>query len=182
MRLATTFAALICAGAAFAAPVKLEPANPQPKVKPGLAVKYAYPGDVKSLREASRYARRAKTGKPLKGLDYRDTADGEKTLTSKQAHKVVADISGYVKFDSPGIYVIDFVTNDGIEAHISGKRVAKKDGRFSCQPTAEVEVEVPEAGWYPIKVLYFQRLGTACLHMRSGKDNPTWMKNARFGH
>ncbi len=182
MRLALAFAAILCAGAALAGPIKLEPAKPQPNVKPGLAVKYAYPGDVKSLREASRHAKRAKAGKPLTGLDYRDTNDGDKTLTSKQAHRVVADISGFVKFDAPGTYVVDFVTNDGIEAHISGKRVAKKDGRFSCQPTREVEVEVPSAGWYPIKILYFQRLGTACLHMRAGKDSPNWMKNARFGH
>ena len=183
MRLAVYLAALIFAGSALvAAPIKLEPASPQPKVKPGLAVSYAYPGDVKTLRDAKRELKKAKPGKPLAGLDYRDGSDGEVALTSDRAHRVVADISGFVKFDAPGIYAVDFVTNDGLQVWISGKEVAKKDGRFSCQETREVEVEVPSAGWYPIKALYFQRLGSSCLHMRAGLGHPDWMPNSAFGH
>ncbi|MEO0866425.1 MAG: hypothetical protein AAFY39_18025, partial [Pseudomonadota bacterium] len=66
--------AAVLATASFAAPLKLKPADPQPKgLKEGLAVKYAYPPDVKSLNQASRALKRAKAGTPLKGLDYRDT-------------------------------------------------------------------------------------------------------------
>ena len=57
---------------------------------------YAYPADVKSLSQAERIAKGAKPGKPLAGMDYIDTKDGDKTLTSTKAHHVVADISGYV--------------------------------------------------------------------------------------
>lgn len=182
MRLAAIVAAVLCAGTAFAGPIRLEPANPQPNVKPGLAVKYAYPQDVKNLAQAKRAAKRAKAGPALAGLDYRDSAEGDNTLTSKQAYRVVADISGYVKFDAPGTYAIDFLTNDGLQVWISGEEIVRKDGRFSCQPTDEVEVEVPQAGWYPIKALYFQRQGTACLHMRAGTGAPDWMPNKAFGH
>ena len=60
-------AVMMIAGAAFAAPLKLKPASPQPSgLKSGLAVKYAYPPDVKSLNQATRALKRAKAGTRLK--------------------------------------------------------------------------------------------------------------------
>lgn len=176
-------AALVVAGAAFAAPLKLKPASPQPSgLKTGLSVKYAYPLDVKSLNQATRYLKKGKAGQPLKGLDYRDTAPNEKALTSTQVEHVAAEIKGYVKFDSPGVYTIDFYTNDGLDARISGQQVGYFDGRQTCQGTRPVQVEVPQAGWYPLEMTYFQRVGTSCLMMRAGKGSPEWMPNKAFGY
>jgi len=175
--------AILLATATYAAPLKLKPANPQPSgLKPGLAVKYAYPPDVKSLNQANRALKKAKAGPALKGLDYRDTRDGDATLTAKRAHYVAAGISGYVKFDAPGTYNIDFLTNDGLDAKVGGQTVGYFDGRQKCFETRAVQVEVPQAGWYPVDITYFQRVGTACLHMRAGKGSPDWMPNAAFGH
>jgi hypothetical protein len=171
---------------AFAAPLKLTPADPQPSgLKPGLSVRYAYPSDVKSLgaaRNALKY--RVEQGAPLTGLDYRDTELGQNVLTAKRAERVVADIRGYVRFDAPGIYTIDFLTNDGLHAVVGGQVVGEFDGRQPCEETFAVEVEVPKAGWYPLKALWFQRTNTACLHMRAGPagKRPKWMPNAAFGH
>ncbi|MEO9683854.1 MAG: PA14 domain-containing protein [Tateyamaria sp.] len=176
-------AVLMIAGASFAAPLKLKPASPQPSgLKSGLAVKYAYPQDVKSLSQARRALKSAKAGTPLKGLDYRDTASGEKALTSKQERHVAAAISGFVKFDSAGTYTIDFLTNDGLDAKIGGQEVGHFDGRQSCQETRAVQVEVPQAGWYPVDITYFQRVGSSCLLMRAGKGAPNWMPNKAFGY
>ncbi len=174
------------AAAAVAAPVQLTPADPQPTgLKPGLSVRYAYPSDVKSLgaaRNALKY--KVEQGAPLKGLDYRDTELGESVLTSTRAERVVADIRGYVRFDAPGVYTIDFLTNDGLHAVVGGQLVGEFDGRQACEETFAVEVEVPQAGWYPLQALWFQRTNTACLHMRAAPagKRPTWMPNAAFGH
>ncbi|TNJ48447.1 PA14 domain-containing protein [Phaeobacter sp. B1627] len=174
------------AASAVAAPLKLQPANPQPtNLKPGLSVRYAYPSDVKNLasaRNALKY--KVEQGAPLSGLDYRDSELGQAVLTSKRAERVVADIQGYVRFDRPGIYTIDFLTNDGLEAMVGGQPVGEFDGRQPCEETFAVEVEVPKAGWYPLKALWFQRTNTACLHMRAGPKGkrPKWMPNAAFGH
>jgi PA14 domain-containing protein len=176
-------AAMLVATAAFAAPLKLKPASPQPSgLKAGLAVKYAYPLDVKSLSQAARFLKKGKRGKPLSGLDYRDTNQGDLTLTSTSAMHVAAAITGFVKFDSPGVYTIDFLTNDGLDAKIGGQRVGYFDGRQTCQETPAVQVEVPQAGWYPVDITYFQRVGTACLHMRAGKGSVNWMPNSAFGY
>ncbi len=184
---AASIAALsMVAGAAMAEVLQLTPASPQPSgLKSGLSVVYSYPADVKSLDDARRTLKRNKQpGPALAGLDYRDTNEGDQTLTSKKANHVVASIKGYIKFDAPGVYTIDFLTNDGLDARISGQRVGYFDGRQTCQETFATEVNVPSAGWYDIDVLYFQRLGTSCLHMRWGKSgsNVIWVPNAAFGY
>ncbi|WP_293576118.1 PA14 domain-containing protein [Phaeobacter sp.] len=163
----------------------LQPANPQPTgLKPGLSVRYAYPKEVKTLRAAAKALEAgSEAGPPLTGLDYRDTAIGENALTSKRAEQVAADIRGYVKFDAPGTYTIDFLTNDGMRAVIGGQVVGKFDGRQPCDSTFAEEVEVPVAGWYDLQILYFQRLNTSCLHMRMAPkgSRPTWMADSAFG-
>lgn len=177
---------MFLAGTALAAPLKLEPANPQPSsVKKGLKVWYAFPDDVKSLADARRaLTEGAKPGRALEGMDYWDTEEGMETLTSGQPFKVAARIEGYVRFDAPGLYTIDFLTNDGLEAFIGGQPVGYVDARRGCDPIKATEVEVPSAGWYPIKATYFQRLGSSCLHMRAGPSGsePDWMPNSAFGY
>ncbi|GHF48594.1 hypothetical protein [Seohaeicola zhoushanensis] len=182
-------AAAVCiiamiAAPALAAPLKLKPADPQPSPKPGLSVTYAYPEEVKSLSEAANALKAApEGGTPLSGLDYADTSEGAKTLTSKRAMHVAARIRGFVRFDAAGIYDIEFLTNDGIDARVGGQQVGLFDGRQSCDGTTVVQVEVPSAGWYPLNILYFQRLGTACLHMKMGPTGGkrNWMPNSAFG-
>ncbi len=184
MKLFYTAITMACMAAPlWSAPLELTPADPQPTgLSDGLAVRYAYPPDVKTLAQAEALLDGATPGAPLAGLDYRDTEDGDMTLTSTSAHHVVAGISGYVRFDAEGTYVIDFLSNDGLKASIGGQEVVFFDGRHPCEESEAVEVTVPQAGWYPLEAVYFQRTGSACLHMRAGQDAPEWMDNAAFGH
>lgn len=182
MRMTCVIAAILAASTAAAGPLKLEPADPQPTdLKQGLAVKYAK-ASVRTLAEAAQHLDGASPGKPLEGLDYRDTADGDPTLTSGTATKIVAGISGYVRFDEPGTYFMDFLSNDGLQMTIGGQEVVYLDGVHPCEASEEVEVSIPQAGWYALEALYFQRKGTACLHMRAGMDEPVWMENDAFGY
>jgi len=174
--------ALLLAVPAFAAPLELTPADPQPtNLKPGLAVSYAK-ANVRTLSAAAKAAESAKPGKPLEGLDYWDTEEGMETLTSGQAEKIVAVIEGYVRFDAPGTYTIDFLSNDGLRMSIGGQEVVAFDGVHPCEESGAVEAVVPVAGWYALEGLYFQRKGSACLHMRAGMGEPDWMPNEAFGH
>ncbi|MEL6101775.1 MAG: hypothetical protein AAFR68_10725, partial [Pseudomonadota bacterium] len=112
MRLVALLLCFFVSSQALAGALTLQPANPQPTgLRSGLAVEYAFPPDVKTLGQAERDLRRAKPGKPLAGLDYRDTDEGEPTLTSGRAEKVVARITGYVKFDSAGNGFDAIITN-----------------------------------------------------------------------
>ncbi len=177
---------LACASALSAAPLRLKPATPQPGgLAPGLNVKYGYASDkFKSLRLArSIYNSGAKPGKPLRGLDYRDTEFGENALTATAPWYLTARITGYFRIDAPGVYDIEFFVNDGLDATIGGQRVGYADGINPCEGTVVTQVEAPVAGWYDLDLFYFQNAGTACLMMKMGPTGKKrqWVANSAFG-
>ena len=167
-KFAVSLAALAIAVPAFAAPVTLSPANPQPSagdLSPGLAVSYGYPGEVRTLKDAKAGLKKARRGPPLRGLSYEDNSEGDLTLTSRKSQKVAAAISGFIRFDAPGTYTVNVFSNDGIVASIGGKQIALYDEIHACEPAGEQDVIVPSAGWYALEATYFQRKGTSCLAM-----------------
>ena len=181
---------LALAGAATAAPLKLTPASPQPSnPKSGLSVSYAWagnpPAEIDNLSQARGLLRNgAKAGKPLRGLDYRDTNEGDPVLTFNKAFNVAADIRGYIRFDAPGIYELETWSNDGIDARIGGQQVGYFKERQPCDANQRVEVEVPKAGWYDLQIVYFQKYSTSCLMMKWGKQGGKmqWVPNNVFGY
>lgn len=182
---AVAFAALI-AGASDARQLKLKLAKPQPQsVNAGLAVEYAYPKDVKSLRDAYvALGVGAERGKPLAGMDYLSSKSKPLALTSKKETKVAARIKGYMRFDAPGVYTLEVYSNDGLDLSIGGHTVAKVDAKRPCDPIGKVEVNIRKAGWYDLEALYWQRKGGSCLIMEWSKDGgelQTVPANA-FGH
>ncbi|WP_340107910.1 hypothetical protein [Pikeienuella sp. HZG-20] len=165
----------------------LSPADPQPDaaaLTQGLAVSYAYPPEVGSLQQAKDWLDDARPGPPLSGLRYIDTAKGEVALTSRQETRVVAEISGYVRFERAGAHKIEFYSNDGLLVEIGGREVSRYDGRHPCESGGYQDVTVPEPGWYEIKALYFQRLGTSCLLMKWDADSgkPGWAADEAFAY
>lgn len=156
------------AGAADARALKLKLAKPQPSgLTQGLKVQYAYPNDVQSLRDAYiAIGVGAEPGTPLSHLDYVSSKSTPNALTSKQEQKVAAQINGYIKFDAPGTYTLQFYSNDGLRLNVGGQEVAEVDEKRSCKPTGKVEVRVKKAGWYELDALYWQRKGTSCLQMQ----------------
>lgn len=179
---------IVMSTALAAAPLKLTPASPQPSPKPGLAVKYAWAGEppskIQSIDSARQMIGSAKRGKPLSGLDFRDTNEGDPVLTFNKSMNVAADITGYIRFDAPGVYELETWSNDGIDARVGGQQVGYFSSRQPCEANQRVEVEVPQAGWYDLKMVYFQKYGTACLMMKWGKKGSKlkWVPNNVFGH
>jgi len=169
----------------FAQTLTLTPASPQPadgSLKQGLAVDYAY-YSVRSLDEARSKLDHAKAGPPLAGFSYLDTDPGDNALTSTSAEKVLAAIQGYIRFDAPGTYDIEFISNDGLQASIGGQQVALFDGVHGCESAGVTSVAVPQAGWYEVEATYFQRKGSACLLMDWGQSgNMEPVPDSAFAH
>ncbi len=160
------------AGAIDAKPLKLKLANPQPEnVTAGLSVDYAYPKDVKSLRDAYvALGVNSETGTPLIGFDYLSSDDEPMALTSTKETKVAARIKGYLRFETPGIYTLETYSNDGLELTIGGQEIAKVDAKRACDPIGAVEVNIREAGYYEVEALYWQRKGGSCLILEWSQD------------
>ena len=165
--------ALLAPSSVWADAITLEPADPQPSsadLTPGLAVLYSGKFGGRSLEEMNAEVKKWTPGPALAGLSY-DTAEGESALTSDTAAKIGAKISGFINFETPGTYTLEFLSNDGLEIAIGNQMVGLYDGVHDCGYVGEVEVEVPVAGFYPVEASYFQRKGGACLLMEWGPDS-----------
>lgn len=181
--------AAVLAGGAFAqddkdeGPLKLMPASPQPDaaaLKQGLKVRYA-DGDIRFLAEGDHKRNGAEAGPPLTGFDYMDMGPGEKALTSDRMTRVLAFIEGYIRFPEPGMWKVQFHSNDGVKVVIGNRQVYKHDGRHGCETLGwDRELEVPVAGWYEVKVDWFQRYQSSCLMMEWEKPggNMSWTPNS----
>lgn len=146
--------------------IELTP-GPQPdedQLQPGLQVLYAY-RDIKWLREVEPWIEdKGKPGDPLPNLGYY-SEEGEPVLTTSVSQFVAAEITGFMKFPTAGQYELEFASNDGLWVFLGadGTEVYKHDGRHVCDTLGAVDVTVPEAGWYPLRILYFQRYKSSCL-------------------
>ena len=146
------------------------PAVPQPSaasLTPGLAVDYVY-AEALSLGEAGswrKYSNKHKKGKPLTGFLYPNTNAGDPVLTSTADEFVIAFIKGFMHFDQAGDHEFRFFSNDGLRVVLGGVRIYQHDFRHPCETKGSVTVRIPEAGWYEVETLFFQRLNTACLEL-----------------
>ena len=142
----------------------LKAAEPQPtaaQLQPGLGVGYVY-GRFNHLKEF--VTKKFEPGKPLPQLDYR-MGDGA-VLTTKERDQVGALITGFIRFEKPGTYGFDVTSNDGVRVEIGGKLLYEDPSVHSDDTSDRIDVKVEQPGWYPIKILYYEKKGTATLVLR----------------
>lgn len=156
---------LLAVTTAMAEPLTgLKAAEPQPsagQLAPGLAVGYVF-GRFNHLNEFMN--KKFDPGRPLPQLNYR-MGDGA-VLTTAARDMVAALITGFVRFDKAGTYGFDVTSNDGVRVEIGGKLLYEDPGVHSDDTSDRIDVKVEQPGWYPIKVLYFEKKGTATLVLR----------------
>lgn len=142
----------------------LKAAEPQPSAEqlaPGLAVGYVF-GRFNHLNEFMNM--KFAPGRPLPQLDYR-MGDGA-VLTTPARDLVGALITGFIRFDKPGTYGFNLTSNDGVRVEIGGKLLYEDPSVHSDDTIERIDVKVEQPGWYPIKILYFEKKGTATLVLR----------------
>lgn len=141
----------------------MKPADPQPaadQLAPGLGVSYFYGliNDVSEIPDAP-----GKPGAPLTTLSWKMGAG--KILTTDRTEGVQARIVGFIKIDKPGDWKFAFNSNDGIRVEIGGKLIYTLPDVHRDTMSEVVDAKFDKAGWYPIKIMYFQKKNTATLEM-----------------
>jgi hypothetical protein len=164
----------------------LKAAEPQPsaeQLQPGLAVGYVY-GRFNHIKEFM--TKKFEPGKPLAQLDYR-MRDGA-VLTTKERDQVGALITGFIRFEKPGTYGFDVTSNDGVRVEL-GEKLLYEDATVHSDDTSDrIDVKIDQAGWYPIRILYYEKKGTATLVLRwvppgsDAKAKPTPVPAVAFAH
>ncbi|MBT3533011.1 MAG: hypothetical protein HN478_03975 [Rhodospirillaceae bacterium] len=150
-----------------AAPVRaggLAPAAPQPamsELKAGLAVDYLL---IDALHvDNIEAAGRGKPGKSLLTLNW-NMGSGP-ILTHADDDQVAARITGFIRFEAAGEYLMKIKSNDGARLSIGGQVVIDDPDVHLDRFSGTAKVAVPTAGWYPVYMLYFERRGTATLEL-----------------
>ncbi|NQV59832.1 MAG: hypothetical protein HQ502_09195 [Alphaproteobacteria bacterium] len=139
-------------------------AAPQPGPdarSPGLAVEYIrlsarHVDDVES-------AGKGIPGEPLEMLDW-NVGDGP-VLTHADDDGIGARITGFINFPKAGDYLMAMQSNDGVRLFIGGQLVVEDPGVHGDRFSPNVTVQVRQAGWYPLYLLYFERKGTSTLEL-----------------
>jgi hypothetical protein len=133
-------------------------AEPQPaQLTPGLAVEYTY-AKVNYVDELK--GRKFEPGPPLADINYRW---GGNVLTSKSRESVGAMITGFIRFEKPGVYGFEVTSNDGVRVEIGGQLLHEDPGVHPDSTSDRIDVKIDQPGWYPLRIIYFQKRGTASL-------------------
>ncbi len=166
-------AAALVAALAIAAPAvadshvkTLAPiAQPDPtSLAPGLAVTYHF-HIFNTVGEIPQWARSNDSveGTPLPALEY--SVGSGKVLTSDRTDGVGATITGLIRFPAAGRYVLAMQSNDGVALSIGGQRILADPGVHTDRFSELVRVDIKEAGWYPLDLLYFEKRNTSTLQL-----------------
>jgi len=150
-------------GTKSSGPVAVSAANPQPaadKIKQGLAVGY-YNGLINNINEIPDGP--GKPGAPLTHLDW--NVGLKNVLTSDRDDGVQAVIVGYIKLDKPGLWKFAVNSNDGVRLMIGGKKIYELPGVQPDVMSDVLEVNAADAGWYALKILYFEKRNTSTLQL-----------------
>ena len=136
----------VLAGAAFAQ----TPATPQPDpatLKPGLEVGF-YMGMFRNVE------------------DFADWTNGKgNVLDSGYDDGVGVRIEGFINLATAGEYKFAFNSNDGFILLVGGTEVVR-DGDVHADRMSDIgTINIATPGWYPIKVIYFERKNTSTLQM-----------------
>ena len=123
-------------------------------------------------------------GKPILILD-RKFDPQEKVFDSGQHRGIALQMDGMIKFPTFGQYALMALSNDGLRVYIGGKRVINDPNWHGDQFSRKNKLEFTESGWYPFKLKYFQRLGTAALKLfwkKPGDEDFSIIPAEAYGH
>ena len=111
--------------------------------------------------DTSRYPTRI--GEPIYQLDNQFGIGG--VFGSGQSRLIGVRMRGALYFPEAGSYGFQALSNDGIAFFIGGTLVVNDPLQHADQLSSTGTILIPEKGWYPVRVDYFQRKGTAALKL-----------------
>lgn len=136
----------------------------QEQIKPGLSVRYYddfFSRHLDSLPSKTDPFKSGRIGKPIRVLD-REFGRTE-VFDSGTNRGIGMRMEGLLHLTSPGTYQFQALSNDGIRVYVNGQRILDDPDVHSNRLTPVAPVNITTPGWYPLKVEYFQRKGTAAI-------------------
>jgi hypothetical protein len=162
-----------------------QPANPQPAaVQPGLVPTYYRNVPFDSVPEVIRYG--SKPDKGYAGTPIPDiNAKSSGALWESRMVKFYGiRIDGLIRLEA-GTTAFSATSNDGFRLLIGGAQVLEDPSVHLDRTAGPASVTVTEAGWYPLRLWYFQKRGGATMELYwqpPGAAAAAPVPAAAFGH
>lgn len=145
----------------------LSPLNPQPEsdaLVPGLSVVYFYSYFARHLNPLTKYKVSNKKGRPGQPIPFLNHQFGKSEVFHSGTNRGVAmRMHGLMRFVESGAYTFIALSNDGLRVYISGQMIIDDPTQHSDRYAIRAVARITDPGWYPVKVEYFQRKGTAAI-------------------
>ena len=134
-------------------------------LKPGLAVVYIYGfwRHIDQMLTDGKANQKAKPGKPIPLINHQ--FERGLVFDSGVTRGVGMKMTGFIRLPKSGKYGFMAKSNDGIRVFVIDQMVINDPTGHPARFSEPGSVEISDPGWYPLKILYFQRKGTAALEM-----------------
>ncbi len=135
-------------------------------LQPGLLPRYFekfFARNVAELPDDDTSRFKSRLGEPIPQLDNQFGIG--KVFGSGTNRGIGIRMRGAIFFPTPGTFTFQALSNDGIMMYLGDTLVLSDPTQHSDQLSKESPVQIPAAGWYPLRIDYFQRKGTAALKL-----------------
>lgn len=135
-------------------------------LRPGLAVVYfdrQFVRHIDQLPQGAAAEQMGRPGPPISQLNHQ--FGREEVFQSGSNRGVGMEITGYLKLDQSGRYRFQANSNDAFRLFIGAQRVVDDPAWHADRLSDPGDYEVRQPGWYPVRMRYFQRKGTATLQL-----------------
>jgi hypothetical protein len=147
----------------------LSPLRPQPDksaLQPGLSVAYFYDYFARHLDPLTKGNLADREGRRGKTIPYLNHQFGRGEVFDSGTNRGVAmRMNGFIHFPQSGEYIFRALSNDGVRIYVSAHMIIDDPSQHSDRYSIQAVVEINEPGWYPMRVEYFQRKGTATIKL-----------------
>ena len=138
------------------------------QLAPGLAVVYFRDFSdrhLDALPQGEKARKVGRAGLPIPILDH--SFGRGKVFDSGTATLIGMRMAGVIHLSQAGRYSLQAFINDGIRVYIDGRLVVDEPQweRRGNRYTDPGEFDVTHPGWFPLKIEYFQRKGTATIKL-----------------
>ena len=136
------------------------------KLEPGLTPYYIFKKyrNIDRMPSDERIMAEGVTKKPILKIDHQ--FGGGNVFDSRRNQGVGMLILGFIKFDKPGEYRFQVLSNDGVRIFLGNRVIINDPTVHSDQFAESLGVVIEQEGWIPLRIKYFQRKGTAALSFR----------------
>lgn len=143
--------------------ISLSRQPPEPSLAPGLSVIYfdRFFTHIDQMPDEQSAHKKGRKGPPIGNLNHRFGKG--KVFDSGRSQGVGIQLTGFIRMSAPGTYGLKARANDGIRVFLGDTMIIDDPTVHGDRFSSEKAVEIQTPGWYPLKILYFQKKGTATI-------------------